>query len=356
MKPFVIYARKSTESEDRQVLSIDSQINELQAIAARLGHGEVHVYKESMSAKAPGRPVFNKLMEMVESGKIAGILCWKLDRLARNPMDAAQIIYLLDTGKLKDLKFCSYYFDNSPEGKMMLQITLSQSKYSSDKLSKDVSRGLNKKASAGHRPCLATIGYLNSKIKLKGEQDISIDPERFNLVKQLWDKMLMGNHSVPDIVEYANEIGLTQPATRKLPERPIRAGMLYKMFSNPFYYGFFEWPEGSNNLLTGAHQPMITEEEFDRVQQILGRKGRQRPKKQRFAFTGLIRCICGMVTAEESTQKNGNIHHYIHYHCGHKIKPDCTENRSVQRSWKTNRQRIEKSRSRSLAMGNQIPP
>ncbi|MDP2630348.1 MAG: recombinase family protein, partial [Candidatus Uhrbacteria bacterium] len=263
-----------------------------------------------------------------KKGEAQGIIAWHPDRLARNPMDAAQIIYLLDIGKLKDLKFCSYYFDNSPEGKMMLQITLSQSKYSSDKLSKDVKRGMDKKASAGKRPTRGPIGYLNTKTNLKGEQDFYSDPARFLLTKQLWDKMLTGNYSVPKIKEYGDEIGLTQPPTRKLPERPLRVGMLYRTFTNPFYYGWYEWPEGSANWIKGTHEPMVTEEEFDRVQKILGRKGKQKPKKQNFAFTGLIHCPCGgMITADEKykRQKNGNVHHYIYYHCTKKIDKNCTQ-------------------------------
>ena len=170
---YFLYRRKSTD-DDRQVLSLSSQEEEAQRMSR-----DIKIIKlppESVSAFEPyKRPVFANMIERLKKGEAQGIIAWHPDRLSRNPIDAAQIIYLLDTKIIKDLKFCSYYFDNSPEGKMMLQITLSQSKYSSDKLSKDVKRGIDKKANMGMRPSHAPLGYLNSKIKLKGEQDICND-------------------------------------------------------------------------------------------------------------------------------------------------------------------------------------
>ncbi|MCX6719819.1 MAG: recombinase zinc beta ribbon domain-containing protein, partial [Candidatus Staskawiczbacteria bacterium] len=235
-----------------------------------------------------------------------------------------------------DLKFCSYYFDNSPEGKMMLQITLSQSKYSSDKLSKDVKRGMDKKALSGWRPGLATLGYINSKTNFKGEQVIYSDPLRFHRVKEMWKLLLTGNYTVPAIFDVADkEWKLTMPATRKRPDRKMQLSCMYKIFTNPFYYGWYEWPIGSDNWIKGKHEAMITEDEFDRAQFILGRKGKPRPHTHKFAFTGLVRCgSCGaMITAEEKfkLQKNGKVHHYIYYNCTKKINPNCTE-RSVELS------------------------
>ena len=325
---YLQYCRKSTDDE-RQVLSLSSQKTEADKRFDNLKR--IELPPESVSAFYPEkRPVFNDMIQRIKSGKANGIIAWHPDRLSRNPKDAAEIIYLLDIGLLKDLKFCSYHFDNSPEGKMMLQITMSQSKYSSDKLSKDVSRGLNDKATLGWRPGSAPIGYINSKFKLKGEQTNDVDEERFALVRQMWDKLLSGNYTVPQIHKYAtNELGLTHRAAGKRPERTLHLSTMYRIFNNPFYYGWYEWQKGSGNWIQGKHEPMITEEEFDRAQKILGKKGKPRPKKHRFAYTGLIRCgNCGaMITAEEKIkrQKNGNVHHYTYYHCTKKINPDCRE-------------------------------
>src|SRR5687768_6918023 len=96
----VVYARKSTESDDRQVLSIDSQIQELKLLALRRGLQVDEVLTEAHSAKAPGRPIFGSLMKRVRKGEIAGVLCWKMDRLARNHFDHGQVLQALADGRL----------------------------------------------------------------------------------------------------------------------------------------------------------------------------------------------------------------------------------------------------------------
>lgn len=312
---YFLYRRKSTDEPDRQVLSLESQEEE-----AIRKFGNLKIIKlppKSVSAFEPDkRPIFKDMVERIKKGEAQGIIAWHPDRLSRNPKDGAEIIYLVDIGKIKDLKFCSYYFDNSPEGKMMLQITLSQSKYSSDKLSKDVKRGLDKKSSTGWRPGLANLGYLNSKTNLKGEQIIYSDKLRFNLVKQMWQLLLTGNYSAPKIMDIANdEWKLTQRATKKLPERKLQLSTIYSIFTKTFYYGYYEYPVGSGNWVKGNQEPMITAEEYDRAQLILGRRGKPRPHTHKFAFTGLMKCgVCGgMITAEEKVKRqlNGNIHNYM---------------------------------------------
>lgn len=320
------YRRKSTDEKDRQVLSLESQNEEIKKMFPNLK--TIKMPDESISAFEPyKRPTFRNMVDRIKKGEIQGIVAWHPDRLSRNPMEAAEIIYLLDKGLLKDLKFCNYTFENSPEGKMFLQFTLSQSKYSSDKLSKDVKRGMHNKALGGWRPGLAPLGYKNSKTNVKGEQVIHKDEQRFNLVKQAWQMMLTGNYTVPQIFRVANEEWkLTQPATGKRIERKLQLSKLYKVFTTPFYYGYYQW---NGEWIKGNHDPMITEEEYDRVQFLMGRDGRPRPKTHLFAYTGLMRCgSCNaMITAEEKWkhQKNGNVHHYIYYHCTKRMNPKCTE-------------------------------
>ena len=87
MPTYFIYSRKSSEAEDRQILSIDSQVSELKRFANPKGIKILEVLTEAKSAKAPGRPIFNSMMQRLYHGEADGILCWKLDRLARNPVD-----------------------------------------------------------------------------------------------------------------------------------------------------------------------------------------------------------------------------------------------------------------------------
>ena len=143
---YFIYARKSTDVEDKQVQSIDGQLQELRELAKRENLIVVEELIEKQSAKIPGRPVFNSMISRIEKGKANGILSWHPDRLARNSVDGGRIIYLVDTGKISALKFNTFWFEPTPQGKFMLSVAFSQSKYYVDSLSENTRRGLHQKA------------------------------------------------------------------------------------------------------------------------------------------------------------------------------------------------------------------
>ena len=164
-KKFFLYARKSTDTEERQVRSIDDQLAELRELALKENIEIVKVYTEKRTAKVPGRPVFNEMLADIEKGLADGILAWHPDRLARNSVDGGKIIWLLDIGKLRDLKFPTFWFENTPQGKFMLQIAFGQSKYYVDNLSENIRRGIRQKLKNGLWPQMAPLGYLNGQNK-----------------------------------------------------------------------------------------------------------------------------------------------------------------------------------------------
>lgn len=313
------YLRKSTD-DGRQALSLSSQKSEIERM---FPHLKIKFLEpESISAFEPyKRPVFMWMLQQIEAGKGAGIAGWHPDRLSRNAIDAGAIIHLLDNGKLKDLKFCSYTFQNSPEGKMMLAMTMSQAKYHSDKLSVDVSRGMSKKVALGKRPTLVPPGYLNTKICERGQQDIIKDPVRFDLWKQVFRMMITGNYTPNQLMKYASEeLHLTQRATKEHPERPLRLNMFYNALINPFYSGYYQW---GGIMEKGTHERMITEDEHNEILRILGKPFKKRPKTNIHAFTGLIRCPCGSAVIMETKikhQKNGNVHEYTYLRCSRSNK------------------------------------
>ncbi len=320
---YFLYVRKSSEPDDRQVLSIPSQIKELRAKFNDLTI--VETIEESFSAKAPGRNQFNKMIERIEKGEANGIISWHPDRLARNSVDGGRVIYLLDTGKLTDLKFGSYTFENTPEGKWMLNIVFGQSKYFVDKLSKDVKRGNRAKYETGGITWCPPTGYINNK----ADHTVEPDPERFELVQKMWQMLLSGSYSVPQIMRIAtDEWGLRTVPKKKSGGRPLAQSAVYRLFNDPLYCGLNIRKDGT--VYKCAHQPMISEEEYWRAQVILGRKGRPKPKTHEFAFTGMIRCgeCSSMITAEEAYRVNktdGRVRHYIYYRCTRKGRIKCSQ-------------------------------
>jgi len=324
MKYFV-YCRKSTEDEDHQILSIESQRTELQKrFFGRDDIIVVDVFEEARTAKIPGRPIFNEMLKRIKRGEADGIIAWHPDRLARNSVDGGQVIYFLDLGVVKDLKFASYTFENNSQGKFMLGIMFSNSKYYSDNLSENVKRGNRTKVEKGWRPSAAPTGYLNDK----DTRTTVKDPERFPIVRLMWDLMLTGLYPPKKIHHIAmNEWGLRTRKRKRTGGGPLAVSAVYKMFANPFYAGIIKW-EG--RTYPGKHEPVITLEEFDRVQQVLNDNYRPRPKTHCFTYTGLFRCgECGLsITAEEKINRYG--YRYTYYRCTKKrLIPKCAQ-RSIE--------------------------
>lgn len=355
MPDYFIYSRKSSEAEDRQVLSIESQITELTRLAEARRLRVCEILTETRSAKEPGRPVFQAMMQRISRGEAQGIICWKLDRLARNPIDGGAIIWALKQNGL-EIVTPTQTFRQSDDTTILTYIEFGMAQKYVDDLSRNVKRGLRTKAEKGWYPSVAPLGYLNNKHKEKGEHDLLADPERFHLVRQMWDLMLTGRYTLPRIVQIANQEWhfRTRPM-KKLGGKPIWPSTLHKIFTSAFYYGWFEYPRGSGKWYQGSHPAMISEEEYYRVQVLLGRKGKPRPVRHTFAFTGLIRCgECGrMITAEEKHQlicsicrtkfayrrreqcpdcsspiaeiRDPTILRYEYYHCTKTRRPRCTQ-------------------------------
>ena len=306
---YVIYVRKSSEEDDRQVLSIEAQLVELKEFAAKEKLEIVASFQEAKTAKEPGRTSFAEMLSFLESGKAGGILSWHPDRLARNSIDGGKIIYLIDKEVIKSLKFPTFWFEATPQGKFMLQIAFGQSKYYVDNLSENVKRGLRQKIRRGEMVGVAPTGYLNDLITHK----MVLDQERAPFIKKLFELYATGNYNLVEMGKISEKIGL-----RSRNEKVLTHSNIQYILKKPFYYGLIYL---NGEFFEGNHEPIISKKLFDKVQEIMREKGKPRKKttKNRFLFLGLMKCYsCGCsITAEI---KKG--HHY--YRCTKKKEP-CPE-------------------------------
>jgi len=172
---YCLYARKSSESDERQAMSIDSQTKEMQELAHKQNLFVKEVRQESHSAKESGqRPVFMQLLNDIRVGLFSGILTWAPDRLSRNAGDLGMLVDLMDQEKLSQIRTFSQIFSNNPNEKFLLMILCSQAKLENDQKGINVKRGIRAKCEMGWRPGAPPIGYFNRSFA--GVKDIVVDP------------------------------------------------------------------------------------------------------------------------------------------------------------------------------------
>jgi len=320
---YLLYARKSTESEERQILSIDSQVKEMLQLAERENLEVIEIRRESHSAKATGqRPVFNEIINDIRIGKFNGILTWAPDRLSRNAGDLGKLVDLMDEKLLVDIRTYGQRFSNSPNEKFLLMILGSQAKLENDNRGVNVRRGLRTRCEMGLRPGVAPTGYLNEK-RMDRKCQMLIDPDRAAIIKKMFEKVANEHWSGRKIYHWLRfDLNF-----RTKNNHHLSLGNIYLLLQNHFYYGRFEYPEKSGNWYDGKHQPIISQELFRKVQEQLKRDQIVRSEIKEFAFTKLMTCgLCGSgVSAEEKYKKlkDGTSNRYVYYGCSRARDKNC---------------------------------
>jgi len=308
---YIIYARKSTEDENHQVLSIESQLAELREFAAKEKLEIVASLCEAKTAKEPGRTKFAEMLSIIEKGKAEGILSWHPDRLARNAVDGGKIIHLIDKGIIKSLKFPTFWFEPTPQGLFMLQIAFGQSKYYVDNLRENVTRGMRQKIRNGVWPLWAPLGYLNNSIT----RGIDADKKKVPLIRKMFKLYSTGNHTLKEMSEWCKKVNLKSNLNND-----ISPGQAQATLQNIFYIGLMRY---KGEIFEGTHKPLISKKLFDKVQEVLKERGKPQKIKHNFAFLGLMKCPCsGAITAEKKVKPSGR--EYIYYRCTKKKGP-CPE-------------------------------
>jgi len=358
---FTAYNRKSSEQDERQALSIESQIEEVKRMGIDYGINlnNEDMRSEAKSAKNHGtRPAFEQMIQDAEKGKIQGIISWHADRLSRNPIDAARLVELIVRGKIKFIITRSQVYSQEPMSKFLLVMACGQAKMENDNKGINVMRGLAKKRRMGYLPGVAKVGYMNDNGE-KGFRKILPDPDRYDLVKQVFDLYLTNKYTAGHLYKIAvDKIGLTTRQRKREGGVPVKKSQFYQMLKDPFYAGFFFGKDDAGEIVryeVNAEIPrMISERDHQRILSILSRGGSRRSWIYIEDFPYKKACICGdcggSVTAERKIQlicgkckhkfslpnkthcpkchtsvddETNKLLEYIYYHCCKKKDPDC---------------------------------
>ncbi len=313
MTTYFLYARKSTDVEDKQVRSIDDQLAVLRELAKEENLTITQEFIEKQSAKKPGRPVFNEMLALIEKGEAQGIISWKLDRLARNPVDGGQISWLLQQGVIQHIKTHDRSFYPT-DNVLMTSVEFGMANQFILDLKTNTKRGLDAKAKRGDYPGHAPLGYINdSRVKL-----VAVDKKKSKIVRRAFELYAEGNWRLEDAANFFAENGIKTKGGN-----PMKRDNVSYLLSNPFYVGLFRY---TGELHEGNHEPIVSKQLFDKVQAALKARSKPpgHPKNSPQALCGAIRCgSCGMmITAEHKFkhQKNGNVHEYTYYRCTRKNK------------------------------------
>lgn len=320
---YCLYARKSSEDDERQALSIDSQIKEMAIQAQNDGLLVTDIRRESHSAKATGmRPVLNQLIVDIKNGLFQGILSWAPDRLSRNAGDLGTIVDLMDNGYLKEIRTHGQVFTNGPNDKFLLMILCSQAKLENDNRGINVKRGQKTKCEMGFRPNFAPLGYLNDYYSGKGLKKVFVDKKRAPIIKQIFEKVAYEDCSGRDIYDWLKD----KTNFRSRNGKVLTLSVIYKMLNNPYYSGFFTY---DGKWYKGSYEPIISKELFDAVQKKMVVPPKSKPGTKQFDFTRLFKCgSCSSgITAQEITRhfSSGTVTRYIYYHCTQFNDFDCKE-------------------------------
>ena len=283
-----IYARKSSEENDRQVNSIKDQMGELRAVVARHNLTVVAEFEESRTAKYPGRPVFNEMIRRIKKGEATTILAWSADRLARNNTDGNTIIECIDNGIL-NLRFANYPFEPTPQGMLMLHMEFGMARFYVDSMGHRITMSNERRIKEGHWPRRAPLGYLFDK----ETKTLKFDPNRAPLIRQMFELYSTGKYTIRQLTREINDRGLRQRETKKYKGRPLSKSQYHRLLSHSIYAGILEDKE--EQVIEGQHPAIIPLKLFDKCQAVMKRRGWQpKSKFKQFLYSRLFTCgECG---------------------------------------------------------------
>lgn len=294
---YIIYCRKSSDTEDRQVQSLESQETEMKQIAGRYNLEIAGIFKESMSAKSEGRPVFNTVLEMISTGKADALICWKLDRLARNFIDGGRIIDLLQKSTIKEIR--TYEGIHLPgDNVLMIAMQFGMANQYSRDLSMNVKRGIRTKLERGEWPSQAPFGYVNDKVT----KTIKVNKKTAKYVFRAFQMYGTGGYTLKEISNILYNEGLRTACGGK-----VHKSKIHNLLTKKIYCGLME---RDGKIYHGNHKPIIPLAFFEQVQNVLHNRKHPRPKKHFYSARGFLTCASCNCAITADTQKG-----FIYYYC-----------------------------------------
>lgn len=320
---YFIYIRKSTDDKAKQIQSIPDQKRILSALAKERGLKVVDIIIDEKSAKAPGRKGFGEMVERLQSNDANGIICWKMDRLARNTVDGGNLMWMLQNGTVKEFVTPTKTY-NTEDNTLVLSVEFGMATQFSRELRENVNRGMQSKVDKGWATYRVPIGYLNEVNGVKGEKKVLVDPDNFKALQRIWLKCIKDELTLKELHEYMKT---DEPIYRNGKLLPFST--FCKVFRSKFYCGLLKY---KGVWKVASHQPMITQTQFEQVQNILDKKFKSvRQSNLEFDFKGFFKCGCcdAWITAEEHNKmvkRTGQKAKYRYYRCVHRKKDVvCTE-------------------------------
>jgi site-specific DNA recombinase len=317
MLRYGIYARKSDDDTSVTEKSIDDQVAELETIKERDSLLVVRKWRESKSAKIPGkRQAFTEMIRLIEKGTIDAILVWHVNRLVRNMEEGGKLVQLFVEGKIKEIRTPSGTYKTGDNILPLVVEAASAAQFSLDHTNA-VNRGRRSKTRQGGWNHKAPQGYLNKRHQYISRIGIiEKDPERFDLIRKVWEMALTGAYTYKQIQTTLNDTwGYRTRRTQKRAPSRLSEDAIRELLANPFYAGNIR-EEGE--IIAGEHKDiaMITIDEFQRVQEIFGKRFHQSVHEYEYPYTGLMHCAyCAQSVTAETRRIKSSGRLWTGYHC-----------------------------------------
>jgi DNA invertase Pin-like site-specific DNA recombinase len=310
MKTFFGYIRVSTQKQGQHGVSLQEQRAAIERYARQNQITISDWHEERATAAKFGRPVFAQMLNRLRKGEAAGVIMHKIDRSARNLRDWTELGELIDSGI--DVRFATDSIDlNTRGGRLSADIQAVVAADYIRNLREEARKGFYGRLNQGVYPIPAPVGYRDEG----AGKPKSVDLEKAPLVRQLFDLYATGTHTLASLTHEAAIRGL-----RNRQGGTYTLNGISTILKNPFYTGLMKIKR-TGETFRGAHEPLITKAQFERVQAVLQGRTFTGVHTHDFMYRRLLECSgCGRTLVGE--RQKGRVYYRCHRGCGSALRED----------------------------------